>query len=208
MVPFSAMRMPATERGRAVVERILASATEQIHKSGLHGVSLDDILDEAGVGRGQFYRYFDSRDDLVPLVFEREVDNWARRHASELARLAEPGGFAQLAESLVALSARTRLRRWCPVAALAVDVVRDPSPVAVAARRAAMRRMAEHLEVGLVAAQRGGMLDADADPHRLANTFLACFEGGLLVAVATGELAALEDALAAALLVFSSHGLS
>ena len=29
MVPFSAMRMPATERGRAVVERILASATEQ-----------------------------------------------------------------------------------------------------------------------------------------------------------------------------------
>lgn len=200
--------MPATERGRSVVERILASASEQIHHQGLHGASLDDILAGAEVGRGQFYRYFDSRDDLVPLVFEREVDNWARRHASELARLGEPDGFRRLAQSLVAISARTRLQRWCPVAALSIDVVRDPSPVAVAARQAAMHRMAAHLEVGLLAAQRDGRLDPAADPHRLANTFLACFEGGLLVAVATGELAALEDALEAALLVLAGHGAS
>lgn len=190
------------------MERILVSASEQIHRQGLHGASLEDILAGAEVGRGQFYRYFDSRDDLVPLVFGREVDNWARRHASELARLGEPGGFRRLAESLIAVSARAKLRRWCPVAALAVDVVRDPSPVAVAARQAAMHRMAAHVELGLLAAQRDGRLDPAADPHRLANMFLACFEGGLLVAVATGELAALEDALEAALLMLDGHGLS
>jgi len=202
------MRTPATERGRIVVERIIVSASEQIYQQGLHGATLDDILAGAEVGRGQFYRYFDSRDDLVPIVFEREVDNWARRHASELARLGEPGGFRRLAQSLVAVSTRSRLQRWCPVAALAVDVVRDPSPVAVAARRAAMHRMAAHLEVGLLAAQREGRLGPAADPHRLANTFLACFEGGLLVAVATGELTALEDALEAALAVLAGHGVS
>lgn len=202
------MRMPATERGQSVIERIVVSASEQFHQQGLHGATLDDILAGAEVGRGQFYRYFDSRDDLVPIVFERQVDSWARRHASELARLGEPGGFRRLAQSLIAVSARAKLRRWCPVAALAVDVVRDPSPVAVAARRAAMHRMAAHLEVGLLAAQRDGRLDSAADPHRLANTFLACFEGGFLVAVATGELAALEDALEAALTVLAGHGAS
>lgn len=191
-----------------MVERIITAACELVHRKGLHGASLDDILAAAEVGRGQFYRYFDSRDDLVPLVFEREVDNWAHRHAAELAHLAEPGGFRRLADSLVAVSVRGKLRRWCPVAALAVDVVRDPSPVAVAARRAAMRRMADHLEVGLVAAQRHGVLDPGADAHRLANTFLACFEGGLLVAVSTGEPQALEDSLAAALLVLDGHGVT
>ena len=59
-----------------------------------------------------------------------------------------------------------------------MDVVRDPSPVAVAARRAAMRRMTAHLETGL------------------------------LVAVVTGEPEALQDALEAALLTLAAQGAS
>jgi hypothetical protein len=59
--------------------------------------------------------------------------------------------------------------------------------------------MASYLTAGLSAMQQAGELRADADPARLALMFVACFEGGLLVSVATGDGRPLRDSLDAAL---------
>jgi AcrR family transcriptional regulator len=180
-----------------VVDRIVKGAAEQFHRKGLHGAGLDDVLDAAQVGRGQFYRYFESRDELVPLVLEHQVDAWLARHAAQLGDLASIEGIERFAASLA--SAAGRLRRWCPIGVLAADVINDPARTHRAAAGNAFRRMAAHLAAGLATMQRDGRLAADADPERLARMFVACFEGGLLVAIATDDERPLRDALDAAL---------
>ncbi|MFN0092284.1 MAG: TetR/AcrR family transcriptional regulator [Acidimicrobiales bacterium] len=193
------MRAPSTPRGRAVVDRLVAAAATEFHRRGLRGASLDDILATAGAGRGQFYRYFDSRDDLVPIVLERQVDAWVARHAAHLGGLSSLEGVERFADALVELFASARRPRWCPIGALADDVLHDPTSRHGPAAAAAFRRMASYLTTGLTAMQAAGRLAPQADPEALALTFLACFEGGLLLAIAVGDVRPLRGALDAAL---------
>lgn len=181
------------------MDRIVRAAADQFHRQGLHGASLDDVLDTARVGRGQFYRYFDSRDELVPIVLDPQVDAWMGRHAAELGDLSSFAGIERFAASLVAMARAGRLRRWCPIGVLAADVINDPSRTHRAAAGGAFKRMASHLAAGLSTMQHSGRLAAEADPDRLARMFIACFEGGLLVAIATDDDEPLRDALGAAL---------
>ena len=46
-------------------ERIVAIAAARIRRDGIDGVSVADIMSDAGLTHGGFYRHFDSRDDLI-----------------------------------------------------------------------------------------------------------------------------------------------
>ncbi|MBI3636228.1 MAG: helix-turn-helix transcriptional regulator, partial [Candidatus Rokubacteria bacterium] len=42
-------------------EAILGAARRLMHLRGYHGTSVDDVLRESGVGKGNFYHYFKSK---------------------------------------------------------------------------------------------------------------------------------------------------
>jgi TetR/AcrR family transcriptional repressor of nem operon len=46
-------------------DRILEIAAARMREHGIEGVSVADIMTEAGLTHGGFYRRFDSRGDLV-----------------------------------------------------------------------------------------------------------------------------------------------
>lgn len=46
---------------------------------GFAGTTIADIADEAGIAKGTFYLYFDSKDELLGLLWERYVDELVRR---------------------------------------------------------------------------------------------------------------------------------
>jgi TetR/AcrR family transcriptional regulator, transcriptional repressor for nem operon len=56
--------LPATRKGEETRDRILAAATELIHKRGFKETGLSDILAASGVPKGSFYFYFKSKEDL------------------------------------------------------------------------------------------------------------------------------------------------
>jgi AcrR family transcriptional regulator len=163
------------------------------------------VLERAGAGKGQFYRYFDSKDDLVPEVMARQVDDWVNRHAAQLGDLSSLVGIRAWCDTLVANAAGRHLTRWCPIAGLAGELVQPDRRHQRQLGADAFRRMASYLTTGLAAMQHKGELEASVDPARLAMMFIACFEGGLLVAVATGDVAPLRDSLDAALSLLAAH---
>lgn len=61
--PDTGMR-PASRRSRTR-ERILAESTRLFLAHGLAGVSVDAIVDAAGVARSSFYRFFSNRNDVI-----------------------------------------------------------------------------------------------------------------------------------------------
>ncbi|MFN7918952.1 MAG: TetR/AcrR family transcriptional regulator [Bryobacteraceae bacterium] len=60
-------------------ERLLAAASTLFCKHGVEATSLDLVTEEAGYSRGAFYSNFETRDDLVCAVLEREFAQSQRR---------------------------------------------------------------------------------------------------------------------------------
>src|SRR2546429_4310427 len=56
---------PMTGRGRTSRERIVGRAAELFAGRGIAATSVDEVLAAAGAGKGQFYHYFRSRDELA-----------------------------------------------------------------------------------------------------------------------------------------------
>jgi TetR/AcrR family transcriptional repressor of nem operon len=74
--------MPHSTDHRAQVrEKIVRSARRLFNRHGFNAVSIDDVMAEAGLTRGSFYAYFDSKSDLyadaiTAILSEKPIDNW------------------------------------------------------------------------------------------------------------------------------------
>lgn len=68
-----------------VSARLLAVATEQLHRLGPHRVTVVAVAAELGMTHGSVYRYFASKDGLLDAVAGR----WLRDIEAELARIAD-----------------------------------------------------------------------------------------------------------------------
>jgi len=74
--------MPYSPEHRAQVrERIVSSARRLFNRRGFNAVSIDDVMAEAGLTRGSFYAYFNSKSDLyahaiTAILYEKAIDTW------------------------------------------------------------------------------------------------------------------------------------
>ncbi|MEE9181371.1 MAG: TetR/AcrR family transcriptional regulator, partial [candidate division NC10 bacterium] len=58
-------------KGATTKEEILQTACRLVYRQGFNNTSLDDILRESGVGKGNFYYHFKSKDELGYAILDR-----------------------------------------------------------------------------------------------------------------------------------------
>ncbi|MEO0339132.1 MAG: TetR/AcrR family transcriptional regulator [Bacteroidota bacterium] len=63
--------MSVKEKKAAKIEAMLREGMEILWSNGYNGTSVNDIVSAAGVPKGSFYFYFDSKDDFVLKALER-----------------------------------------------------------------------------------------------------------------------------------------
>src|SRR2546422_2272716 len=68
--------------GRSTREAILKAASRLIHVHGYNHTSLDDVLRESGVGKGNFYYYFKSKEDLGYAILDQVIGSFLERTRS------------------------------------------------------------------------------------------------------------------------------
>ena len=82
--------MPAPERR----EHILRSASKVFSRKGYRLTSVSDIVEEASIGRGTFYLYFESKRDIFRELIESYFENYTRilqeNHHRLIAAFREP----------------------------------------------------------------------------------------------------------------------
>src|SRR6267154_5970414 len=66
-------------KGAATRDQILNAAARLIHVQGYQSTSLDDVLRESGVGKGNFYYYFKSKEDLGYAIIDRITQAFVER---------------------------------------------------------------------------------------------------------------------------------
>src|SRR5712675_1269442 len=71
--------------------RIVRVAAKRFRELGLEGIGVADVMTEAGVTVGGFYKHFDSRDELVVEALAtafQDLDRW-EEHTDTLTKLLE-----------------------------------------------------------------------------------------------------------------------
>ena len=188
---------PKTGRGRASRERIVQRAADLFAERGIAGTSLDEVLAAAGAGKGQFYHYFRSRDELAAAAVEQ-------RCAQVVAGLTQAlGGVSSLAELEQALAGfiagfEQMGLPGCPIGTLATEVAgrNEAARLQAAAGFDAWERL---LADALARMRQRGELRPDAPPAMLATGLLASIEGGMVLSQTRRDVTPLRIAVNAGL---------
>ena len=76
-----------TPRGAATRRRIVEAAARLMHAASAERVSLDDVMDAAGVSRSQLCHYFDDKAGLVQDVVAFQTDRILEANSARLDQL-------------------------------------------------------------------------------------------------------------------------
>jgi TetR/AcrR family transcriptional repressor of nem operon len=117
------MRVSQEEKDRSH-RRIVNSAARLLRERGLEGASVADIMSDAGLTHGGFYRHFRSKDDLTLAALDSAL-------GQILSPLEHPAAGSEAGPAIVEFRARYLSMGHvktpgvgCPVAALAEDFAR------------------------------------------------------------------------------------
>ena len=105
-------------------ERIVAIASKRFREKGLTGYGIAELMKEAGLTVGGFYKHFDSRDELVAEAVSDAFGTWQRQKEA-----AESGGqplsFAKLIDDYLSDVHRKNPGTGCAFSALAPEIARS-----------------------------------------------------------------------------------
>jgi TetR/AcrR family transcriptional repressor of nem operon len=181
-------------RGAATRDQILDAAGRLIHLRGYHATSLDDVLKESGVGKGNFYYYFKSKEELAYAIIDRVVQDFAERTLEPA--FADPAAdpIEQIEDLLGRIVEGHRERNGAGGnLACELSEVHEGFRQRLAGVFTLWHvRMAEALAGG----QRTGQLRSSFDPTSVAEFVVAALEGAILMTKVTREMAVMERCVA------------
>jgi TetR/AcrR family transcriptional repressor of nem operon len=127
--------------------RIVKAAAAQIRRDGVDAVRVSELMREAGLTHGGFYRHFGSREDLIDEAIDAALTDGSRQ--AETGESLDPDAeLAQIIDGYVSKAHRDNPQVGCAVAALPADVSRSGSR----ARQAYSRQVRRYIDrlVGLI----------------------------------------------------------
>jgi TetR/AcrR family transcriptional repressor of nem operon len=105
-------------------KRIVAIASKRFREQGLAGIGIADVMKEAGLTVGGFYKHFKSRDDLVVEAVGSALGFW-KRQVDAAATGGPPVTYESLVDAYLSETHRSHPGAGCPVGALAGDIGRS-----------------------------------------------------------------------------------
>jgi TetR/AcrR family transcriptional repressor of nem operon len=104
-------------------ERIVAIASKRFREEGLAGIGIADLMKDAGLTVGGFYKHFNSRDALVAEAVGSALELW-KRQVDAAASGGPPVTYESLIDDYLSEAHRNHPGTGCPVGALAGDLAR------------------------------------------------------------------------------------
>ena len=105
-------------------KRIISIASKRFREKGLARVGIAEVMKEAGLTVGGFYKHFDSRDDLVAEAVSSAFGGWKRRVDAAKAG-GPPVSLAKLIDDYLDEAHRDNPGTGCAFSALAPEIARS-----------------------------------------------------------------------------------
>lgn len=181
--------------GRQTRAAIVKTAARLIQLKGYHATSLDDVLRESGVGKGSFYYYFKSKEDLGYAILDQLVEAFIRRTVDPC--FADPGiqPLARIRcflERVLEAQRQVNCVGGCPLGNLALELsdLHEGFRARLAAVFSAWR---ERLTQALEEARQQGQVEAGCRPAVVAQFLVAGLEGAILMTKVTKDIGVMEQ---------------
>ena len=194
MAASSTVSETRSPKGAATRDQILNAAARLIHVPGYHSTSLDDVLRESGVGKGNFYYYFKSKEDLGYAIIDRITRGFVERTLGPSFQDADADPVGQIRTFLDRVLDAQRQRN-CVGGCVMGNLASELSDVHEGFRQ----RLASlfviwrtHLADAVRRGQARGQLRADVDAGRLAQFLVAGLEGSILLSKVTKDITVME----------------
>ena len=123
-------------------KRIVAIASKRFREEGLAGVGIAELMKQAGLTVGGFYKHFASRDDLVAEALVSALEMW-KRQINAAASGGPPVTYKSLVGDYLSEAHRNHPGTGCPVSALAGDIARSDKQT----RAVVTRQIREDIEL-------------------------------------------------------------
>ena len=181
-------------KAAATRDQILDAAARLIHLRGYHGTSLDDVLRESGVGKGNFYYYFRSKEHLGFAIIDRVVERFLERtlEPAFVDPTADPlDQVRAFLDRLLEVQRQRNCVGGCPMGNLACEL----SDVHEGFRQRLadiFERWRVMLATTLERGRESGRLRADLDAASAAGFVVASLEGAILMAKVTKDISVME----------------
>lgn len=183
--------------------QLIEAATTLFHGRGYHAVGVSEICAEAGVRKGSFYHFFDSKRDLALAVIKSHAERW-RAGVFDL-QAGDGPPLERLYRFLGALHQRHEHQcregetiLGCPLGNLALELATHDEALREAIG-SSLELQVTAFERVLREARDRGELAAEIDPAEAAQALVALVEGKLMFAKLRNDAAPLaslgDDAL-------------
>jgi TetR/AcrR family transcriptional repressor of nem operon len=167
-------------------DKIVGRAASRFREDGVDRVGVAEVMRDAGMTHGGFYRHFESRDQLVAEAVERALHDGGQAMAAVAESPRDP--LAAVIDAYLSVAHRDNLGTSCAVTTLAGDVARS-NPRARAAYTDQVGVYIEMLERLLPPGTRGG-------DRAAAITTLSTLVGAVSMARAVNDEALSREILA------------
>jgi TetR/AcrR family transcriptional repressor of nem operon len=166
-----------------------------MHVHGYHATALDDVLRESGVGKGNFYYHFKSKEDLGYAILDRIVAGFLERTLEPC--FADPDGapLAQIRCFLDRLEQAQRDRQ-CRGGCVMGNLASELSDVHEGFRKrlaSVFTTWQARFAAALAAASRRGEVGTACEPGAAARFLVAALEGAILLTKVTKDIGVMEQ---------------
>jgi TetR/AcrR family transcriptional repressor of nem operon len=172
-VPGKTMRRSAEEKAETR-RQIVKTAGRMIRGKGLAETGVAEVMAEAGLTHGGFYRHFASKEDLAAAAVEEAFASM-RAHLKSLAEKAAPGqAMVAVIDAYLTKAHRDRPEHGCVMASVGTEAYRAGGPVQTAYQTGIVRLAGLFADLITAPSRR--------EAEDRAQVMLSVLVGGLLLA--------------------------
>jgi TetR/AcrR family transcriptional regulator, transcriptional repressor for nem operon len=180
--------------GKSTRESVIEAATRLIHLQGYQNTSLDEVLSASGVGKGNFYHYFKSKEDLGYAILDRFVEAFIDRALRPCFADTSTPRMTQVRCFLGRVRDAQVERKFvggCVFGNLAAELA-DVHEGFRAKLSGLFARWRDHLTEVVADAQRRGEVVPSCRPEAVAQFLVASMEGAILLTKLTKDPAVMD----------------
>ena len=173
--------MPTTAKSRQTREQIMDQGLRLFNAQGYHGTGIKEVLDAAGIPKGSFYHYFDSKEHFALEIIEHyrnlECNRLPPRESSSGDRLQQLRGLLETVIDEYEQPGHTKI--GCLIVNLSAELA-NSSEGFRQALEASNARVVDELRLDFELAQQQQSVRSDLPAEQLATLFWSAWQGAML----------------------------
>ena len=113
--------------------KIVDAAADSFRRTGIHATGLSNVMSDAGLTHGGFYRHFRSKDQLVAEACVAGIGDIVAALKDSADKKAGKDAFLAVVARYLSTEHRNNVTKGCPIAALGSELAREDKETRLAA---------------------------------------------------------------------------